>query len=521
MHARLFIYGIGVLLAPWIAFDKAQGRPANDSLPALQWQVGVATYQAIANQGFQPFYHHYQQGGRIADAHANARIAALLAIQYRFGRQQRWSIRTGAEAIGGYPEFSRMQSVYAHLAYQSFALVVGKSPLSPLSEHLPVPAIGDMGRSNNAPPIPKIGIKTTDLIPLPFFNQRLFALQGALYHGWLEDSRHVKRPYWHEKHLHGRLGSPDTYAALIGGMRHYALWGGQDEEGHLLYPINGHTYYRVFTAQDHDSEANAIGSHLGIIDLALQLYIGEHRGAVFIQKVFEDRGALQWDWSRHDGIIGLRYAPPDNPIKITQIEYSYLSTIWQEGRGIPDPTAKYPDEKANNGWKFGGRDNLYNNYLYRDGYSYQGLLIGNPLLLTYARAQTLNIDVQNYGHFVVSHRLAVHHLTMGFAASSALNLKVHITRVRHYGTYYGLYEGRYEWKGIHTDPNFEYAFFPAKTQWHTQLSAQYRHPKGWNMRISWARDAGELYHVHGIYLSAQYLWGSLNKPPPNPSLDAQ
>ena len=65
---------------------------------------------------------------------------------------------------------------------------------------------------------------------------------------------------------------------------------------------------------------------------------------------------------------------------IDKVYFEYLQTKWQSGPGVPDAIGTVTTSEENQGYKFGGRDDYYNNWLYRSGWTYNGKIFKQPFV---------------------------------------------------------------------------------------------------------------------------------------------
>jgi len=203
----------------------------------------------------------------------------------------------------------------------------------------------------------------------------------------------------------------------------------------------------------------------------------------------------------------LNWKPSKKINWLNEVQVEYTQTLRQSGPGLPDATPNFPDEDANFGNEFGGRDDYHNNWLYRNGYTYKGLIMGNPLFLTHDWTMNFLAPYKAYDVSVSSNRIQAWVASVQGSISSKFSYRVQYVRSRHFGSYKGLYDGRFNWGGIQQDPNYEYPFWPSKTQHSSLASLSYFEPFGFkNVTFTtlFGYDFGELYENVGAELSLKY-----------------
>ncbi len=243
--------------------------------------------------------------------------------------------------------------------------------------------------SGNALPMPKIQIMNRDFVPLGI-TKGFLSFKGSFAHGWFENDRaDVKNFYLHQKSLYFRLGKPDWKFKFYGGFNHQVQWGGV-----LKYPdptnqlaINGQVgssfndYLNVVTGQSlagvgdttkngKNDATNRGGNHLGTIDFGFEINTNKVNILCYRQNIYED-GSLAYLSNISDGLNGISFTfknPKNERFYINKLIIEYLNTTSQSGATGSDNTNS----------RLRGRDNYFNNGVYRDGWTYSKKIIGTP-----------------------------------------------------------------------------------------------------------------------------------------------
>ena len=195
-----------------------------------------------------------------------------------------------------------------------------------------------------------------------------FALDWGIGHYSLNDDRFVEDARLHFKRLAAVINlSPRT--TLRAGIQHYAQWAGTSPE-RGEQPDGFSDFIDVFlarrasdSAEDTD-QANALGNHLGIYELELS-----HRatyGTFFFyhHHPFEDGSGTRLK-NLPDGLWGFHFSPNTD-------EYtSFFKGIVLEYFQTTDQSGSTGDA---------GRDNYFRSGVYRSGWTYDGNIIGFPLI---------------------------------------------------------------------------------------------------------------------------------------------
>ena len=177
------------------------------------------------------------------------------------------------------------------------------------------------------------------------------------------------------------------------------------------------------------------------------------------------------------------------------------STI-QGGPGLPD---EFPPGVNNFGYPFGGRDDIYNNFLYRDGWTNFDRTIGSPLFIDRALSEFYFGLIPDYEVAIVNNRINSLHIGLS-GQYKDIDFRFLSTFTKNFGTYAGLYEGRFAWNGIQTNPNFEYTFLePLKQAYFLlEVASQPFKNKDIDVTMSMAYDRGEITDNLGVSLSLAY-----------------
>ena len=401
---------------------------------------------------------------------------------------------------------------YVQLGYREFSLSLGRKRrmIGGLNNDL---SSGSMAQSNNARPIPNIEFLISEFINVPF-TKGYFKAKGHLNHGWLEDDRYMSNAQLHSKSFYLMLDlRKEIGFSAASGLVHFAQFGGISPQGEVQ-PASFSDYLRVFRGAGIPNpdgttvgESNGLGNHLGIVETTVTKEIGEHRLTLNYQKPFEDEGSMQYI-SLTDYLLGMEWELPERWNFFRKVYVEYIQTKWQSGPGIPDPNDDILTITDNFGYRFGGRDNLYNNWLFKDGWTYNGLVIGNPLFLTHERTFNFFGTQPLYDNAVSNNRIRAIHAGFEGVTSGGVKLRGLFTYTSNFGTYSGLYQGRFRWNGAALDQDFEYVFRPAQDQFYFLIELgkdEILKKKPWGVRVRLALDQGDLYNAVGMEMSVSYL----------------
>lgn len=471
-----------------------------DSLASLI-EIGMIS----SDSDFVPFYLINNRWGEVQE---NQSVFVSGQLFYRYKVMNKFELSTGFSFRN-----NLVSSHYIRADYDWLYLDIGrvKNEFGGLSKSL---SSGSLGLGNNARPIPQVSLGIEEYINIPF-TKGFFKTKGHLGHGWLEEDRYISNARLHSKSFYLKLDLDNEIGwSAASGLVHFAQYGGISPQGEEQ-PSSFSDFLRVFAGSGIPNpngttagESNGLGNHLGIVETTVSQRIGEHRLTLNYQKPFEDFGGLQYI-SLTDYLLGLEWDLPESNTFIDRIYVEYIQTKWQGGPGLPDPTDLIQSREDNFGYDFGGRDDNYNNFLYRSGWTYQGQVIGNPLFLTYQRTLNFLEAYPDYGVGIANNRFWSVHLGLDGKIGESLSYKGQFTFTRNFGTYAGLNEGRFNWAGATSDPDFQYVFRPGREQLYSLVDFQYvpiigKRPINFNLRLAY--DFGDLYNSFGSEVSVSYLF---------------
>lgn len=478
---------------------SVHGQEKKDSLFA---EIGVGTISS--DQDFLPFLLEHNRWG-IVDPDQPVFVSG--EVFYRKDLKGKWALSTGM-----FFRNDRLNTYYLTGTYDFIDLTVGarRTVIGGIDSDL---MMVNYGMGMNAAPAPMVEIATNGYTNVPFTNG-IVKFQARLGHRWLEKDRYQSKAFMHNKDVFLMFDFKRSIGWQFStGLVHLAQYGGTSSWG-LIQPSDFSTFLDVFFgrgAQEgpgNAGENNGRGNHLGMHEITFKKFIGEHELTLDYQSPFEDGGSMQYV-SLKNFLLALNWKPSRKVKWLDEVQIEYTQTLRQSGPGLPDPTENFPDEASNFGFEFGGRDDYHNNWLYRSGYTYNGLIMGNPLFWTYDWTMNFLAPYKTYDVTVSSNRIKAWVVSVKGNLFENLDYKVQYVRSRHFGTHQGLYDGRFNWGGIQIDPNYEYPFWPSQVQHSSLIDLSYRHPFGakhLTVNALVAYDFGQLYENFGAELSVRYTF---------------
>lgn len=361
-----------------------------------------------------------------------------------------------------------------------------------------------MGISSNARPLSKLEIAVKEFANVPFLNG-LIQYKGSLSHRWFEEDRYISTPYLHEKSFYLRTGKI-PFISFYGGFVHYTIWSGEHPTLGKL-PSRFKDFQLIFLGKDADSDYegsqglggekyNALGDHQGFYDFGIEMNVNDVSVKAYHQTFFEDRSGWMLFYNP-DRLAGLAVEFKKAKL-INAVLYEYVNTFHQSGHGWPDSLPGIDSY----GHKFGGRDDYYNNYLYRSGWTYHRRVMGNSLFTTHERAMNYFGGIDNYNVSIVNNRIRAHHLGVSGSFYKDSSYKLLATYTENYGTHAGLYNGRYQWDYKGED----YLFYHGMKQWYLmfEFNSKLHFNKNIEVQTAFGADVGDMTNNFGVLLGLKW-----------------
>lgn len=313
-------------------------------------------------------------------------------------RENRWWDYDGAIIMSGRVSGAPTQAagyfraLYAHVRLYIIDITAGIRPqtFGAGDEEL---SSGCLLFSNNAHPIPQISIGFERWTPIP----GLFGyaeVKGGLSHGWLGDNNGVvKGTLLHHKYIGGRVGGK-LPVNISYEFHHVAQWGGYSSVYGDL-GNNGQAFLAALLVKSGGSmpndQLNAQGNHIGFQQAALDVKGDGWKVTAYWQIIQED-GPIRFigfGMNNKDGLWG---------ISATQSRWPFIQGVTYEFLNTTDQSGPFHDR---DGCVYGGMDNYYQNFVYPQGWTYFGRIIGSPLLnLNNSRVMAHHVGVKGdiYGY---------------------------------------------------------------------------------------------------------------------------
>jgi hypothetical protein len=287
---------------------------------------------------------------------------------------------------------------------------------------------GNFSISGNAPGVPKIELSVPEFYSIPFL-KKFIAVKGSYSHGWMGSLpihfpyRQVDeaKTYLHQKSLYFRFGTPSSKLKVYAGLNDNVQWGNNKE----IFSKNEFTLSSwkeyTYVVLSKRFEYSQVGNHLGSLDLGLT-YDTPSMTIMLYRQSFYDKDGLKHLANIADGLNGISFttkSPVDERFHLRKLVFETVYTKNQAADAVK---------------RLGllGYEDYYNNYIYREGWSYHGSALGTPLITTTLDGKAdLPRDEREY--FINNRLLAFHGAVSASSESWSTLLK--LTYSMNYGTF--------------------------------------------------------------------------------------
>ena len=282
---------------------------------------------------------------------------------------------------------------------------------------------GDLLRSLNFRPYPKVRLSTPGFIPF-LFAKSWFRFNAEYDEGLLTDERIVDRPHLHHKSLMMQFRTSSTLRFVL-GLNHYVFWGGRsDQYGQLPDNLKSYVRYVIGSAGNSDFLAtdrlNVAGDHLGSYLFTAEKDFENFQLEFRASHPFEDGSGMGFD-NMKDNLYSFHFRKNKTGSLLDEFVFEYLHSKHQSGdRNLELGVAE--DHKR-------GGDNYFNHGIYQTGFTYRGQSMGTPLF------EPIRYNQAGVVTGVSNNRVSAFQLGAKGTLSNAFSWKGMMTYSRNFGTY--------------------------------------------------------------------------------------
>lgn len=282
---------------------------------------------------------------------------------------------------------------------------------------------GDLLRSMNYRPYPKVSLSTPGFIPF-LVAKSWFRIKAEYEEGLLTDERVIDQPHLHHKSLMLQfLPSPSLRFTM--GINHYVFWGGRSDQ-YDQFPSDLNSYVRYVTGRPGGSDfletdqLNVAGNHLGSYLFTAQKDFENFQLELRVSHPFEDGSGMGFENTK-DNLYSIHFRKNETGAMLDELVFEYLYSKHQSGdRSLEAGLAE--EHKR-------GGDSYFNHGVYTSGFTYEDQIMGTPLFGPIRKNQ----DGVVVG--VANNRVSAFHVGVKGYLSNSLRWKGMVTYSRNFGTY--------------------------------------------------------------------------------------
>jgi len=282
---------------------------------------------------------------------------------------------------------------------------------------------GDLLRSLNYRPYPKVRLSTPGFIPF-LFAKSWFKFNAEYDEGLLTDKRIVTRPHLHHKSLMMQVRTSSTLHFVL-GINHYVLWGGRSAQYGQL-PDRLKDYFRYVTGLSGSSnfleteQLNVAGDHLGSYLLTAEKDFKNFHIEIRASHPFEDGSGMGFE-NIKDNLYTIYIRKNKTGTLLDELLFEYLYSKNQSGdRNLE--VGIHEEHKR-------GGDDYFNHGIYQTGFTYKGQSMGTPFF------EPIRYNEAGLVLGVANNSVSAFHLGAKGTLLTAFSWKGLLTYSRNFGTY--------------------------------------------------------------------------------------
>jgi hypothetical protein len=473
-----------------------------DSINKIHY--GLTAMATGTSGGKVPFWMRSNQYGSVPLDGLSSSLIGRVERNYQVGDQRLVDWGAGVEGrlnMGNRVRFDFIEA-YIKARLSIFQLKVGRSrDITGLVDS--TLSSGSYAISGNALGIPKIEISVPDYWNIPLTNE-IIALKGNFVHGWmgkvpiqfgLQNGSEVAT-YFHQLSLYGRIGKPSWRLKLYGGINHEVIWGND----HLIYPdlqdlSTTTAFLYVVTGKRFGGarDVSKIGNQLGSIDAALTYDFDDFRIMAYRQQFYE-KGAIYYLANIADGLTGISFVNKRNESSSVSWRKFLVEVFYSKHQAGEEGSKATPS----------GPEFYYNHGVYKEGYSYNGMGIGTPLITPYKDGK--DHFPRYYKDYFVNNRVLAIHFGSEFKVKE-WNCSARLTFSRNWGDYHTS-DVPYFWFAYKKVPRRpDPAVFIPVNQFSGYFEASRALRNGFRIGVVLAGDYGDLlYNTAGGFIKLSKSW---------------
>ncbi|WP_405198366.1 capsule assembly Wzi family protein [Christiangramia sp. LLG6405-1] len=355
------------------------------------FNLDAITTAGLYSGSESPFWMHTNRRGRVDEKTFYSGLLSGSAIFY-IDDTRSFQFVGGLLYKDGYDDGLIIDEAYFSYVSPKIRVDIGKRQRKDLYQGLSVSNESILW-SLNASPFPGILIETVDPIFINFKDYGLgFRFSVGEY--LLDDDRYIDSPRLHHKSAHLVYRNRRNFEISL-GLQQFVQWAGDSEEFGRL-PQTWRDYGSVITGRAgiddvEGQEINALGNQIGSYELKAKSKINDLDVEFFYNHIFEDGSGLKMG-NLPDGRYG---------IYIEDNRDTFWGKDWVKAFIYEFHYTKNQSRSRKSSNR-DGSDDYFNNNLYKSGWTYQNLVIGNPFILTTEERYRIGVNIVTAHHIGIS-----------------------------------------------------------------------------------------------------------------------
>ncbi len=371
----------------------------------LQFSGNFTAKGIVFSADESPFWFHSNQRGRVNEMSNISTLASGL-MTYKINENASFLVGGGVLYQDGYIDNLQLDESFIGFENSWMEITVGRKQKKELFKGLSATNENILW-SLNARPLPGLSIKTTR--PVYFLPDAGLAFEAGLEEFITDDDRFVRDLRVHHKSFNLIFSKIRNFEFNI-GLHHFVQWAGTSPEFGKL-PGGFEDYLRVVSGSGTGeevgggNEVNGLGNHLGSYIAGIKTSIGNYNVNVIYNHLFEDGSGMKLG-NTPDGRYGIfvEDQEPGNWVDAFMYEFYYTKHQSFNKSGTD------------------GKDNYFNNHLYRSGWTYENRILGLPFIF---------LDVDRFQ--VANNNVVAHHIGLSGIAFLNFPYKILTSYRQNYG----------------------------------------------------------------------------------------
>ncbi|WP_297090106.1 capsule assembly Wzi family protein [uncultured Draconibacterium sp.] len=393
------------------------------------YDLGVSNSGMMSSGEKLPLWLWANRDGKIANDTSLLNLSEL-SLSGKHNFNENTFVSGGVGLAGGLSpagNYFQTNTIYAGISIRDWELLAGRY-YDPVEFEGLSTTNGNMARSRNARPHPRIGLRINTYKSFPFF-QSFLRFKASYEEGLLDDERHVDKARLHHKSLYFRF-LPSELTTIDLGLEHFVMWGGTSSSENIgQLPQSFSDYLRYITGKSgsenflETDQINVAGNQYGTWQIKVSRTFEDFVLQLNISHPFEDMSGLRFE-NYPDNLIGIDLKFKEENKLISHILYEYIHTsqqsLWQDSTHLYD--------EGIGRWRAYHVDKYYTHGIYKSGATYEGKMMASPLFFPVK-------IVDGISRGPASTRYIAHHLGIKGQLAPQFHWMAKTTFITHKGNY--------------------------------------------------------------------------------------